>query len=94
MQQSKRSNKLLLYITVKTDFLGSLDSILPSVIVRAFGLVGFEITRYSEVSMKLVKYMSGGNTLLSFINTISLDNIFITIILVNDKTIKKSIKNK
>ncbi len=90
----ERSNKLLLYITVKTDFLGSLDSILPSVIVRAFGLVGFEITRYSEVSMKLVKYMSGGNTLLSFINTISLDNIFITIILVNDKTIKKSIKNK
>lgn len=50
----ERNSGLLLYITVKINQLGSLDSIFPSVIVRAFGIVGFELTKYQEISMRLI----------------------------------------
>jgi len=53
-----KNSKLLLYISVKNknNIFGMLNTILPSVIVRAFGIAGFELTRYSELSMKLVNY--------------------------------------
>lgn len=59
----ERNTGLLLYLTAKTDATGALDSLLPSVIVRAFGIVGFELTKYSTLSITLVSYIPSSNIL-------------------------------
>ncbi len=84
----ERNSGLLLYISVSNgDPFGVLNYIIPSVIARTFGIVGFEITKYSELSMKLVNYIPGRNSL-SFMNMVNLSDNFIIVIFVNAKSIK------
>lgn len=64
----ERTSGLLLYINVgNKDPFGSLSYIIPSVLTRAFGIVGFEITRYFELSMRLINYYQSMKGSLSLI---------------------------
>ncbi|MGC8949533.1 MAG: hypothetical protein ACP5OK_09390 [Thermoprotei archaeon] len=64
----ERTSGLLLYINVSNnDPFGSLNYIIPSVLTRAFGLVGFEITKYFELSMRLINYYQSMKGSLSLI---------------------------
>jgi len=52
-----KNSGVLLYITTSSEnSLASIYDIFPSVIMRAFNIIGFESSKYTEISLVLTDY--------------------------------------